>query len=497
MVERELALFTPIPPEQNGIADYSYHLISALQPLTPCAIYANQPDGLLPPGVPIRDPAQAFRYIRPGDPILHQVGNNPGHIFVLEALRKWGGVTTLHDQNLHFLYEAARAPQSLLSRNMIAGSEKLGAVFARHWFEDNVKTLANYALFDMLHEVLSLSTAVIVHSRFAKNRIRLLYGAEMAARVHVVPHLALEPEELDGDDPRAPLQITPGVPLVLTSGFATAAKRFDWLVQALDALTTRGVEFFWVHAGKERPDEYDLTGLLDRYPAVKARTKITGYLTEQQLNAWVSVCDILVNLRFPSVGESSGTLARAMAAGRCCVVSRTAAYADLPTDSVMHIPVSNAVPALAEGLQSLFSNPGLRASLGERAFRLAHDEWAPETVARTYLDIMTTFAKRPPQTMPRHNTSAQRFAFALSASTLREDIAEQTRGIRGSVDIRLSASSAEQLAEISLLQPHLLQEILPCDMQLHHVAVEPDRSHLHVTAEPPTGVVLALQGVFE
>ncbi|MFC7608252.1 glycosyltransferase family protein [Teichococcus aestuarii] len=243
MSERALAIFTPIPPEQNGIADYSYHLISALQPLKPCAVYAHQPDGILPAGAVIRDPAQAFRHIRSGDPVLHQIGNNPGHIFVLDALRKWGGVTTLHDQNLHYLYESAQSSRSVLSNNMLAGNEKLGSVFVRHWFKENIKTLANYALFDMLHEVLTLSSAVIVHSRFAKNRIRLLYGAELAEHVHVVPHLALTPEKDEHEDPRLALKIPAGVPLILTSGFATAAKRFDWLVQALDLMVAAGVDF--------------------------------------------------------------------------------------------------------------------------------------------------------------------------------------------------------------------------------------------------------------
>ena len=44
-------------------------------------------------------------------------------------------------------------------------------------------------------------------------------------------------------------------------------------------------------------------------------TTVTGYLGEADLDGYILASDILVNLRFPSVGESSGTLARAFAAG--------------------------------------------------------------------------------------------------------------------------------------------------------------------------------------
>jgi hypothetical protein len=60
-----------------------------------------------------------------------------------------------------------------------------------------------------------------------------------------------------------------------------------------------------------------------------------------------------VNLRFPSAGESSGSLARGFAAGVCCVVSDTGAYAELPRDAVLHVPLAGAVPALAEALAAL------------------------------------------------------------------------------------------------------------------------------------------------
>jgi glycosyltransferase involved in cell wall biosynthesis len=495
MLERELAIFSPIPPEQNGIADYTRHLLSALRHEVSCAVYANQPNGILPGGIPLREPQQAFRYLRREQAVLHQIGNNPGHIFVLQALRQWGGITTLHDQNLHYLYEVSGAPRPMMVRNLRATSEKMGEVFARHWFEEKLKTGANYALFDMLDEVLTLSSAVIVHSRFARNRIRLLYGEEAASRVHVIPHLALPPDERSDGYVHGVLGVPTDVPLIVTSGFATFAKRFDWLVAALDQIAGLGGDFFWVHAGKERPEEYDLSGLLDRHPNVRSRSRITGYLSEAELNDCIAACDILVNLRFPSVGESSGTLARAMAAGRCCVVNATAAYADLPTNVAMHIPVSDAVPALVDGLLALLGDPGLRAEFGNKALALARGEWAPEAVACAYADIINRYGTHQPRSQPHRSTNPHRFSFPINSYALREDIKASTRNCRGKIEIQLLASSSGQLAQVSLQRPLLLQEILPNNMEIRSVNVELDRSRpLPPEDERYAGVALVLKG---
>jgi glycosyltransferase involved in cell wall biosynthesis len=497
MLKRELAIFSPIPPEQNGIADYTYHLVSALRREMPCTVYANQPDGMLPKDVPIREPLQAFRHLRQGQPILHQIGNNPGHIFVLQALRQWGGVTTLHDQNLHYLYEVSGASQPMMANNLRATSEKMGAIFAQQWFEEQIKTVANYALFDMLAEVLTLSSAVIVHSRFARNRIRLVYGEDFASQVHVIPHLALPIIATGGKGyTNDVLGIPHAIPLIVTAGFATSAKRFDWLVAALDKIADLGISFFWLHAGKERPEEYDLSGLLDAHPKVKARSRITGYLTETELNECIAACDILINLRFPSVGESSGTLARAMAAGRCCVVNATAAYADLPSDTVMHIPVNDAVRALVDGLSALLSNVDLRMSFGSKARALAQSEWAPEAVARAYADLINIQTSHPSRNHLRRRSGPHRFSFPINSYSLREDIRACTSDCQGSIEILLLASSNEQLAQVTLQRPFLVKEILPSNLELHIVNIERDRSQLRRLEDSRyAGVALVLKGM--
>lgn len=452
MTLRTLAVFSPMPPEPNGIADYTYHLLQPLSNLFNCAVYTD-PLAIAPDGVLVRDPLQSFRYLGEKSNILHQIGNNPGHAFVLRALREWGGVTTLHDMNLHYLYEVMGTTKIDMLRGMMATSPRMGAAYAKHWHQSNVKSSANYSLFDMLDEVISLSSAVVVHSQFAKRRLRLLYGHAKTQHVVVIPHLVLSREPDNEEADRSELNVPTNVPLLVTSGFATAAKRFDWLIAALDEIARTGTEFFWVHAGKERVEEFALSQLVAKYPAVESRSRITGYLEEKDLDSYIGLSDILVNLRFPSVGENSGTLTRAMGAGKCCVVSDTASYGDLPRDTVVHVPYFEPIPRLIEILRGLLNNKDARSAIGDAARRLVRTAWAPEVVAASYSEVIEQKSEvRPGRALQRKQMLRKRTALKvmLSAETTQMDILKLLERNSGDIEIAFEVSSIDKLTELTL-----------------------------------------------
>jgi hypothetical protein len=315
---------------------------------------------------------------------------------------------------------------------------------------------------------------VVVHSEFAKRRLATIYGRTRCEHVVVIPHLALPVTTLPGPDARSALAVPRDVPLIITAGFATIAKRFDWLVTALDQLVERGIEFFWVHAGKERPEEYALSELLTRAPAVRQRSLITGYLDEDMLNAYIGASDILVNLRFPSVGESSGTLSRAMAAGKSCIVSDTAAYSELPRDAVIHTPIVDPIPALVGSLQALLSDATLRARIGACARQLAETAWAPRVAASAYRDVIEQASRRP-CTRRRRNTAAVRrpaIHIPLTQAATRTDVRAQIGSEPGDLEIVFESESVVALATLSLSAPMLLASILPLTFTIASVCFE-------------------------
>ena len=69
---------------------------------------------------------------------------------------------------------------------------------------------------------------------------------------------------------------------------------------------------------------------------------------DEEFPAYFAAVDCLVNLRYPSAGETSGTLIRALEAGKPVAVSDYAQFAELPDDCVVKIPFEGEVEALAE-----------------------------------------------------------------------------------------------------------------------------------------------------
>jgi hypothetical protein len=65
----------------------------------------------------------------------------------------------------------------------------------------------------------------------------------------------------------------------------------------------------------------------------------TGYVPDEDFSSYYAAADRLVNLRYPSAGETSGTLIRALDAGKPVAVSDYAQFAEFPDDVVTKIPL--------------------------------------------------------------------------------------------------------------------------------------------------------------
>ncbi|RYJ03634.1 MAG: glycosyltransferase [Acetobacteraceae bacterium] len=451
-----LLLMSPLPPARNGIADYAAALVGALAPHYRCTIACADWLAEAPPGIPVVDPVLAHRLPESGGRILHQIGNNPDHGFVLRALRHLPGVTTLHDPGLLHLHESTgEAPATILA-GMRHAAPRLAATYAAQLHDSGFSTRANHLLFDIAGEVLARSRAVVVHSRFALQRLRLTHGEVATAHVVVIPH----PIPAEAPPDRAAARARLGIPesdfLVVTAGFAARAKRLDWLLAALEGLP----DIRWIHAGGIDPGQA---------AAIAARATVTGHLKAARFADHIAAADVLVNLRFPSGGESSGPLARGLAAGVCCIVSDTGAYAELPRDAVIHLPLADTIGRLAATLAGLRDDPGQAAMVGAAGQRHARTEMTLAAVAHRYRDVIEASCERP----------VAAFASPVPGPLLQTTadparVAEALAGRSGACRLRVEVADLALLARLSLTPAGLLPGLLPPRATIRGLRVEPD-----------------------
>jgi glycosyltransferase involved in cell wall biosynthesis len=350
----KVAYYSPMPPERTGIAHYSAMLLPELSKRLDVEVISTG------------NPATR----QPGNPI-YQLGNNPHHEWIYLQALKTPGVIVLHDVVLHHLIvemTLARGDADAYAAALRASHGAVGEAWARGRAAGLHSEMGNFLLPASI-EVANRSRAVIVHNRWAAD---LLRSFGVSTPIHVVPHPSRGPRP----QPSPPHKVA-GV-----FGFLTSAKRGEVILEAMSK--TRGVELLVV--GEAAPN-------IDA-----SQFQTTGYVSDEDFDAYYARVDRIVNLRYPTAGETSGTLIRAFEAGKPVAVSDYAQFAEYPDECVVKIPFGEGeAEALAEFLMRDFDR--------ERIAKAQH-EWlrANATVAQTadgYVNALTE-AARPSPAASRH-----------------------------------------------------------------------------------------------
>src|ERR1700685_4541319 len=121
--------------------------------------------------------------------------------------------------------------------------------------------------------------------------------------------------------------------------------------------------------------------------------RVLGFRPIDEFVGYVAASDIVLNLRYPTVGENSGTLMRALGLGKAVVVSEVGSFSELPDEICLKAPVdSSEEDYLFEYLNLLVSRPEVARELGARAAAWVSKECRWAGVARRYTDFLEAVA---------------------------------------------------------------------------------------------------------
>ena len=101
----------------------------------------------------------------------------------------------------------------------------------------------------------------------------------------------------------------------------------------------------------------------------------------------------MLNLRYPTVGENSGTLMRALGLGKAVIVSEVGSFCELPASICLKAPVDRSEEDhLFEYLNLLVSRPDVRRELGAKARAWVEAECTWPHVARAVCRVLASVA---------------------------------------------------------------------------------------------------------
>lgn len=374
-----LLLFSPVPPTRSGISDYTVELLPYLREYWD--IYVVISDDAEDPSSGDELPQivrnselqkSRLRYA----PRFYHMGNNVHHEYIHAALQDVPGVTLMHDFCMHHLLT-----DLLLARGNAEGYKYLlahqygasGAAIADYRRDFCYHDMAQF-MYAMNASVVEKSAGILVHSRASLNELNFSFPAVAAERVpfpHVqsrahVSYRAQPGRDRQDDDP-----------VVISSfGFVTPPKQIELVLRALAIVRESFSRFRYCIVG-EVSDSVPVYDLLQELQ-LEDHVGVTGYVDMNEFHRYMELSDAVISLRYPSAGETSAALVRAMGFGKANLVFDYASYADFPDEVVFKVPLDTSSPEqLACRIRQLLVDDGLRERISANAVEYLREQHDP------------------------------------------------------------------------------------------------------------------------
>ncbi len=358
-----------MPPTKSGIADYSAVLVDHLKAVADVEVFHAKPDSFNP-----------TEY----DALLYQIGNNPHHEFVYEMALEFPGTVVMHESNLHHLMAGLTIKRNDWDSYVLECEHDGGT--AALAFAQRVRKLEvgpDYDGVPMLRRILEHSKAAIVHSKAVESDLR---KAGFTGPIARIPHGAWLPDS-DRMNFRHKLGLDETTPLIGIFGFLKPYKRIAESLRAFRRLVRLRDDAKMILVGEAHAD-FPLAELI-RSLGLQEHVRMLGFTPLEDFAGYISAVDVVLNLRFPTVGESSGTLLRSLGLGQPVLVSDVGSFAEFPDSICLKVPVdSREEDTIFEYLNLLVSRPQLAREIGERARDWVARECNWELAAERYVDFL-------------------------------------------------------------------------------------------------------------
>ena len=397
-----LAYFSPLPPSKSGIADYSDELLPKLSESADITVFVDGEAAARSYSSNGRyevRPASDFENLNSVSPfdlnIYHQ-GNNPHHEYIYDRALKTPSLLVLHEHCLHHLIAVktlGRHDDESYWDEMFFAYGRSGAAMAEMRARDCGGDFQQF-VYPLNRRIVGSSRGLIVHNQYAASQIEYLDAPGFnVPPIEIIPHhLSPKVYQLDNWD-KAECRRELGIPenawVVASFGFVTLSKRIPTLLSAFKQLLTILPHGLCYIVGEDHW-KWSAAPLIQEL-GLKDKVKITGYTSEEKFFKYLKAVDVIVNLRYPTAGETSGTLIRSLGAGKPVIVSDHGQFGEIPANACLFVkPGVDEEKELFSRLRDLAYRPTLSQTMGAEAAKWARAECDLSKSASSYLD----FARR-------------------------------------------------------------------------------------------------------
>jgi len=330
------------------------------------------------------------------DAVLYHMGNHwRYHKNVFQALCRVPGLVLLHDCVLHHFFSRyiAECGKFKAFRNLLefcypGSGEQIASFF---------KGKGDPYTFPMPGIVARLARGTIVTNEYGRN---IVLKDAPGAKVKKINHPYF-PSDINTGTAHAIRQKfnIPESCFVLSSvGHLTPTKRIDVAIEAFCRFHKRFPNSVFLLAG-EISAQLPLMEMISKSPS--KNIEYLGYLNDAEFDGLMQLADVFINLRYPSNGETSGTLLHMLGRGKVAVVSDYAQFAELPDKICVKIALGpDEASELAGQLFSLAGDKKRRARIGAAAREYVEHNHTREDAAKAIINFANEVSTAEPM-LPR------------------------------------------------------------------------------------------------
>lgn len=386
---------SPLPAAQTDIAHYTRRILPELAAATEltlwtdattwdhsleqyCLVRRLDPDRITP-----GDFAKAGRGPGP-DAIFVHIGNSwVFHSGFLRLVRRIPSIIVLHDiaiQECSFdAIHNGRFDRAVYENEMLRWYGAEGQVAAQRVFDGKLRPGALAHEFPGFEITLDRAASVVAHTG---------PGFQAVADRAMVPAYQLDLPFRPSAELTSATRSETGPLRFVQFGYIGPNRRLEEVLNALAPLREE-VDFRFEIMG----DVWDTDHIRRRIRALglEERVQLNGFVPEAELDAKLAQAHLVFNLRYPTMGEASGSQLRIWNASAAAVVTDLGWYGDLPEDTVFKIPLEEEAEALQTLIRQINDDRGIAQQVGAAGRKRLESHHPPALYAQGIAHVAQQF----------------------------------------------------------------------------------------------------------
>jgi len=391
---KKIAYFTPLPPEQSGIADYNNVLLEKLNEYYDITLFTETKIKSVPKELKtgfeileidkfLKVNHEQFKHV------IYHIGSNSIHAGTYLAAVNFPGIVFLHEYVLHHLVKfttVGLGEDDAYRQELIRYYGQEGEELARLISTGRAASETLLFHYPFPQRIIERSRALITTTGYISAEVRKNFPSKS---VYIVPDVDRESDLPEKEKAREEFGITDEF-LIAQFGLVSPSKGIEDLLQLMCRIKSDKVKLLL--AGKVHED-YPLEERIEEL-GIKDKVISTGYIAREQFEKWLAAVDLCISLRYPTGGESSGALMEMMAAGKAVIVSEYAQFLEFPEDAVIRLPVGrDKNEILLKFVGHFLDNREELDVIGEKAKKYTKLNHNSDGVSKIFLDIINKIEK--------------------------------------------------------------------------------------------------------